>query len=169
MERVEEEFRTAFPAARIAIASSDTFSGPTEAQSVLRAFAARDLDVIIGTQIVAKGHHFPQLTLAGIVDADLGGGAGDPRAAERSFQLLHQVSGRSGRGEKPGLVLIQTRNPDDAVDWMISGDGMGFKLELQMSNMLALIAGSLGQGSPGSPEIAVSLDVTDTSPPKTPI
>jgi primosomal protein N' (replication factor Y) len=114
VERVEEEFRTAFPAARIAIASSDTFSGPTEAQSVLRAFAARDLDVIIGTQIVAKGHHFPQLTLAGIVDADLGGGAGDPRAAERSFQLLHQVSGRSGR-EKPGLVLIQTRNPDDPV------------------------------------------------------
>jgi len=115
VERIEEEFRAAFPAARIAIASSDTFSGPAEAQAVLRAFAARDLDVIIGTQIVAKGHHFPQLTLAGIVDADLGGGAGDPRAAERSFQLLHQVSGRSGRGEKPGLVLIQTRSPEDPV------------------------------------------------------
>jgi len=115
VERIEEEFRAAFPAARIAVASSDTFSGPAEAQAVLRAFAARDLDVIIGTQIVAKGHHFPQLTLAGIVDADLGGGAGDPRAAERSFQLLHQVSGRSGRGEKPGLVLIQTRSPEDPV------------------------------------------------------
>jgi len=61
------------------------------------------------------------------------------------------------------------RNPDDAVDWTISGDGMGFKLELQMSNMLALIAGQLGQGSPGTAEIAVSLDITDTSPPKTPI
>src|SRR5258705_4561747 len=115
VERIEEEFRAAFPAARIAIASSDTFSGPAEAQAVLRAFAARDLDVIIGTQIVAKGHHFPQLTLAGIVDADLGGGAGDPRAAERRFQLLHQVAGRSGRGEKRGLVLIQTRNPSDPV------------------------------------------------------
>ena len=70
---------------------------------------------MIGTQIVAKGHHFPQLTLAGIVDADLGGGAGDPRAAERSFQLLHQVAGRAGRGAKPGVVLIQTRNPSDPV------------------------------------------------------
>ena len=73
------------------------------------------IDVLIGTQIVAKGHHFPQLTLAGMIDADLGGVAGDPRAAERSFQLLHQVAGRSGRGGKPGLVLIQTRNPDDPV------------------------------------------------------
>jgi len=115
VERVEEEFRAAFPDARIAVASSDTFSGPKEAQVVLRAFAAHELDVIIGTQIVAKGHHFPQLTLAGIVDADLGGAAGDPRAAERSFQLLHQVAGRSGRSEKPGSVLIQTRNPDDPV------------------------------------------------------
>jgi primosomal protein N' (replication factor Y) len=115
VERIEEEFRAAFPDARIAIASSDTFSGPAQAQAVIRALAQGDIDVVIGTQIVAKGHHFPQLTLAGIVDADLGGSAGDPRAAERSFQLLHQVAGRSGRGEKPGQVLIQTRNPDDPV------------------------------------------------------
>ncbi len=115
VERVEEEFRASFPEARVAIASSDTFHGPAETQAVIRAFAAGDIDVVIGTQIVAKGHHFPRLTLAGIIDADLGGGAGDPRAAERSFQLLHQVAGRSGRGEKPGLVLIQTRNPDDPV------------------------------------------------------
>jgi primosomal protein N' (replication factor Y) len=115
VERVEEEFRASFPQARVAIASSDTFHGPAETQAVIRAFSAGDLDVVIGTQIVAKGHHFPQLTLAGIIDADLGGGAGDPRAAERSFQLLHQVAGRSGRGEKPGLVLIQTRNPEDPV------------------------------------------------------
>jgi primosomal protein N' (replication factor Y) len=115
VERVEEEFRALFPKARVAIASSDTFSGPAQAQAVIRALAAGDIDVVIGTQIVAKGHHFPQLTLAGIVDADLGGGAGDPRAAERSFQLLHQVAGRSGRGEKKGLVLIQTRNPTDPV------------------------------------------------------
>jgi primosomal protein N' (replication factor Y) (superfamily II helicase) len=115
VERVEEEFRAAFPDARVAIASSDTFSGPTQAQSVIRALSDGDIDVLIGTQIVAKGHHFPQLTLAGIIDADLGGSAGDPRAAERSFQLLHQVAGRSGRGEKPGLVLIQTRSPEDPV------------------------------------------------------
>ena len=115
VERIEEEFRASFPDARIAIASSDTFSGPAQAQAVIRALAQGDVDVLIGTQIVAKGHHFPQLTLAGIIDADLGGSAGDPRAAERSFQLLVQVAGRSGRGEKPGQVLIQTRNPDDPV------------------------------------------------------
>lgn len=115
VERVEEEFRAAFPDARVAIASSDTLLGPAQTQAAIRAFAQGEIDVIIGTQIVAKGHHFPQLTLAGIIDADLGGGAGDPRAAERSFQLLHQVAGRSGRGERPGLVLIQTRNPDDPV------------------------------------------------------
>ena len=115
VERVEEEFRAAFPDARVAIASSDTLLGPAETQAVIRAFSKGEIDVIIGTQIVAKGHHFPQLTLAGIVDADLGGGAGDPRAAERSFQMLHQVAGRSGRGDRPGLVYIQTRNPDDPV------------------------------------------------------
>jgi primosomal protein N' (replication factor Y) len=115
VERLEEEFRASFPDARVAIASSDTFAGPAQAQAVIRALAQGDIDVVIGTQIVAKGHHFPQLTLAGIIDADLGGSAGDPRAAERSFQLLHQVAGRSGRGERPGLVLIQTRNPEDPV------------------------------------------------------
>ncbi|HEX3487222.1 MAG TPA: primosomal protein N' [Micropepsaceae bacterium] len=115
VERVEEEFRAAFPDARVAVASSDTLLGPAQTQRAIRAFADGEIDVIIGTQIVAKGHHFPQLTLAGIIDADLGGGAGDPRSAERSFQLLHQVAGRSGRGDRPGLVLIQTRNPEDPV------------------------------------------------------
>jgi primosomal protein N' (replication factor Y) (superfamily II helicase) len=115
VERLDEEFRASFPEARVAIASSDTLTGPRETQAAIRAFAFGEIDVMIGTQIVAKGHHFPQLTLAGIIDADLGGGAGDPRAAERSFQLLHQVAGRSGRGEKPGIVLVQTRNPEDPV------------------------------------------------------
>ena len=86
--------------------------------------AKREIDVLIGTQIVAKGHHFPQLTLVGVIDADLGGSDGDLRARERTFQLLHQVAGRAGRAEKPGLVLIQTRNPEgrgDAVA-LASGD-----------------------------------------------
>ena len=89
--------------------------GPAETQAAIRAMAKREIDVLIGTQIVAKGHHFPQLTLVGVIDADLGGSDGDLRARERTFQLLHQVSGRAGRAEKPGLVLIQTRNPTDAV------------------------------------------------------
>ena len=115
VERVAEEFASVFPQARFAIASSDTMHGPAETQGAIRAMAKREIDVVIGTQIMAKGHHFPQLTLVGVIDADLGGSDGDLRARERTFQLLHQVSGRAGRAEKPGLVLIQTRNPDDIV------------------------------------------------------
>ncbi len=115
VERVAEEFAHFFPEARYAIASSDILHGPAETQAAIRAFAKREIDVLIGTQIIAKGHHFPQLTLVGVIDADLGGADGDLRARERTFQLLHQVSGRAGRAEKPGLVLLQTRNPTDAV------------------------------------------------------
>jgi primosomal protein N' (replication factor Y) len=115
VERVMEEFKLAFPDVRVAIASSDTMGGPAEMQLAIRAMMKREIDVLIGTQIVAKGHHFPQLTLVGVVDADLGGSDGDLRARERTFQLLHQVAGRAGRAEKPGLVLMQTRNPKDAV------------------------------------------------------
>lgn len=123
VERLAEEFSAVFPDARVAIASSDTMHGPHETQAAVRAMARQEIDVIIGTQIMAKGHHFPQLTLVGVVDADLGGSEGDLRARERTFQLLHQVSGRAGREEKPGLVLIQTRNPDDLVlQALASGD-----------------------------------------------
>ncbi|MFL6690350.1 MAG: primosomal protein N' [Alphaproteobacteria bacterium] len=115
VERVAEEFTAAFPQARMIIASSDTLHGPTETQAAIRAMAKHEMDVVIGTQIVAKGHHFPQLTLVGVVDGDLSGADGDLRARERIFQLLHQVSGRAGRAAKPGLVLIQTSNPDDVV------------------------------------------------------
>ena len=115
VERVAEEFASVFPHARMAIASSDTMHGPEETQAAIRAMGRREIDVLIGTQIVAKGHHFPQLTLVGVIDADLGGSDGDVRARERTFQLLHQVAGRAGRAEKPGLVLVQTRNPDDLV------------------------------------------------------
>ncbi|HEY0266460.1 MAG TPA: primosomal protein N', partial [Rhizomicrobium sp.] len=127
VERVAEEFAAFFPGARFAIASSDTLHGPAETQAAIRAMARREIDVLIGTQIVAKGHHFPQLTLVGVVDADLGGSDGDIRARERTFQLLHQVSGRAGRAEKPGLVLLQTRNPEDAViQALLKGDRDGF-------------------------------------------
>ncbi len=127
VERVAEEFAAFFPTARFAIASSDTMHGPAETQAAIRAMAKREIDVLIGTQIVAKGHHFPQLTLVGVVDADLGGSDGDVRARERTFQLLHQVSGRAGRAEKPGLVLLQTRNPEDAVMQALAmGDRDGF-------------------------------------------
>jgi primosomal protein N' (replication factor Y) len=127
VERVAEEFASVFPEARMAIASSDTLHGPAETQAAIRAMAKHEIDVVIGTQIVAKGHHFPQLTLVGVVDGDLGGADGDLRSRERTFQLLHQVSGRAGRAEKPGRVLIQTRNPDDMVmKALASGDRNAF-------------------------------------------
>ena len=127
VERVAEEFAHFFPDARYAIASSDTMHGPAETQSAIRAMGKQEIDVLIGTQIMAKGHHFPNLTLVGVVDADLGGSDGDLRARERTFQLLHQVSGRAGRAEKPGLVLLQTRNPaDDVMQALTSGDRDSF-------------------------------------------
>jgi primosomal protein N' (replication factor Y) len=127
VERVAEEFASLFPQARLAIASSDTMHGPHETQLAIRAMAKREIDVLIGTQIVAKGHHFPQLTLVGVIDADLGGSDGDLRARERTFQLLHQVAGRAGRAEKPGVVLMQTRNPADMVmAALASGDRDAF-------------------------------------------
>src|SRR3978361_2461487 len=122
--------------------------------------AKGESDVLIGTQIMAKGHHFPQLTLVGVVDADLGGSDGDLRARERTFQLLHQVSGRAGRAEKPGIVLLQTRNPTDLVmQALAKGDRDGFYEQERMFREAAgappfgrlaavIVAGSEGdQGS----------------------
>ncbi len=115
IERVAEEARRCWPEARIAIASSDTLTGPTAAADLVRRMEAGAIDLVVGTQIVAKGYHFPLLTTVGIVDADLGLGGGDLRAAERTFQVLFQVAGRAGRAERPGRVLIQTHMPDHPV------------------------------------------------------
>jgi primosomal protein N' (replication factor Y) len=104
-----------FPDARFQIASSDTILGPDQAAEFVRAVNAREIDVIVGTQIVAKGHHFPWLTLVGVVDADLGLAGGDLRAGERTYQMLHQVAGRAGRAERPGRVLLQTHVPENPV------------------------------------------------------
>ena len=108
VERLAEEVDGAFPGARWAVLTSDTVRGPSQVQDLVDAIAAHEVDVLIGTQMVAKGHHFPQLTLVGVVDADLGLAGGDMRAAERTYQLLHQVGGRAGRGELPGRVMLQT-------------------------------------------------------------
>src|SRR5271170_5127647 len=115
VERLREEMAARFPQARIALMVSDLLSGPRAAAELADAMVAHRYDVLIGTQIVAKGHHFPMLTLVGVVDADLGLGGGDLRAVERTFQLLHQVAGRAGREERPGRVLIQTYMPEQPV------------------------------------------------------
>ncbi|OJY72308.1 MAG: primosomal protein N' [Rhodospirillales bacterium 70-18] len=115
IERITEEARAAFPEARILVMASDTITGPHAAAEAARAIEAREIDLVIGTQIVAKGWHFPHLTLVGVVDADLGLSGGDLRAAERTVQLLHQVAGRAGRAEAPGQVLLQTYSPEHKV------------------------------------------------------
>ncbi len=130
VERVVEEAAELFPEARRIVMASDTIAGPAAATAAAEAIAAREVDLIIGTQIVAKGWHFPHLTLVGVVDADLGLAGGDLRAAERTLQLLHQVSGRAGRAEAPGRVLLQTFNPDHPVmRALLSGDLDAFMAE----------------------------------------
>jgi primosomal protein N' (replication factor Y) len=127
VERIAEEITHLLPDARVGIMTSDTMRGPDSAQAFIRSVENGDLDILIGTQMVAKGHHFPNLTLVGIVDADLGLAGGDLRAAERTYQVLQQVSGRAGRAERPGRVLIQTFQPEHPVmSTLVSGDRDGF-------------------------------------------
>ena len=123
VERVAEEATLLFPDARLLVLSSDTPGGLERMRAQLAAAARGDYDVIIGTQLVAKGHNFPLLTLVGVVDADVGLANGDPRAAERTFQLLRQATGRAGRGTRPGRALLQTFQPEHPViAALLSGD-----------------------------------------------
>ena len=123
VERITEEAAELFPAARRLVMASDTMPGPHAAAEAARAIEAREVDLLIGTQIVAKGWHFPYLTLVGVVDADLGLAGGDLRASERTVQLLHQVAGRAGRAEASGRVLLQTFAPAHPVmEALVSGD-----------------------------------------------
>jgi primosomal protein N' (replication factor Y) len=111
-ERVEEELHQAFPRARVARLDRDTVTGKRQYETILQDFREGNYDVLVGTQMIAKGHDIPNVTLVGVVSADIGLGMPDFRAAERTFQLLTQVAGRAGRGSVPGIVLMQTINPD---------------------------------------------------------
>lgn len=135
VERVAEEVRERFPEARLALLSSDLIPGLVEMREIIRTIEAGETDIVIGTQLVAKGHHFPNLATVGVVDGDLGLAQGaDPRAAERTFQLLHQVTGRAGRTFAKGRAFIQTHNPEHPVmAAMISGDREAF-LNAEISN-----------------------------------
>ena len=127
VERVAEEVRVLMPEARIEIFSSDTAMGGDATQGIIERMEAGEIDVLIGTQIVAKGHNFPNLTLVGVVDADSGMKGGDLRAGERTYQLLSQVAGRAGRAERPGRALVQTYAPDNpAMMALADGDRDGF-------------------------------------------
>jgi len=127
VERLEQEAGELFPQARVLVLSSDLVESVERLRQELDDVIEGRFDLIIGTQLVAKGHHFPKLNLVGIVDADLGLGNGDPRAAERTFQLLHQVVGRAGRQEGRGIGYLQTHQPDHPVmRALISGDREAF-------------------------------------------
>jgi primosomal protein N' (replication factor Y) (superfamily II helicase) len=115
VERLQEEAAALFPEARTMVLSSDLITSIETMRSELNEIAQGRVDIIIGTQLVAKGHHFPRLNLVGVVDADLGLGNGDPRAAERTWQLLNQVIGRAGRDQGRGVGYLQTHQPDHPV------------------------------------------------------
>ena len=127
VERIADEVAELFPEARTAIVTSDTIWSPLKAAEFVGAMDAGAIDIVVGTQLVTKGYHFPNLTLVGVVDADLGLAGGDLRAAERSFQQIQQVAGRAGRGDKPGRVFVQTHDPSaPVIAALVSGDAPGF-------------------------------------------
>jgi primosomal protein N' (replication factor Y) len=127
VERIAEEVVSTFPDARTIVLSSDIVGGVRRLRLELEAIANGDADIVIGTQLVAKGHNFPNMTLVGVVDADLGLANGDPRAAERTYQLLSQVTGRAGRSGKRSHGLLQTYQPDHPVmQAIVSGNAESF-------------------------------------------
>ena len=127
VERIAEEVAEILPEARLAIATSDTLNSPEKISAFVHAVEAGEVDVIVGTQLVTKGYHFPGLTLVGVIDADLGLEGGDLRAGERSYQQIAQVAGRAGRAQKPGEVMIQTRHPKaPVIAALTSGDRDAF-------------------------------------------
>jgi len=127
VERIADEVAQLFPEARTAIVTSDTIWSPLRAAEFVGAMESGAIDIVIGTQLVTKGYHFPNLTLVGVVDADLGLAGGDLRAAERSFQQVQQVAGRAGRGDKPGRVFVQTHDPQaPVIAALVKGDIEGF-------------------------------------------
>ncbi len=137
-ERVEDELHNLFPQARIARLDRDTVTGKKHYEHILHAFREKNFDILVGTQMIAKGHDIPNVTLVGVVSADVGLGMPDFRAAERTFQLLTQVAGRAGRGNLPGIVLVQTINPDHyAIRLSASQDYEGFyQKELQFRRFM---------------------------------
>lgn len=127
VERLAEEVKERFPTAKLSVLSSDLFGSARALKEAITQIAEGDTDIIIGTQLVAKGHNFPNLTLVGVIDADLGLQGSDLRAAERTFQLMRQVAGRAGRAEKRGAAVLQTYQPEHPViRAIIAGDEEAF-------------------------------------------
>ena len=138
VERLAEEVLWRFPDARFAVLSSDTVGTPKAAEAFIKSVSDGEVDIIIGTQMAAKGHHFPHLTLVGVVDADLGLAGGDLRAAERTFQMLSQVAGRAGRESRPGMAMLQTLEHDNPIfGSLIAGDRDSFMAQEASARLAA--------------------------------
>jgi len=133
VERILEEVKEAYPEARVSVLSSDTATTHEDLKAKLEEIQSGDIDIIIGTQIIAKGHHFPKLTCVGIVDADLGLTGGDLRATERVYQLLHQVAGRAGREADKGVVYLQSFTPESRVMQALASGARDDFLEVELS------------------------------------
>ncbi|MGB0719628.1 MAG: primosomal protein N' [Bdellovibrionales bacterium] len=131
VERIYEEACAYFPDAKIMMLASDTAENNEQLRGMLADIRDKHIDIVIGTQIIAKGHHFPDLTLVGVVDADLGLQGGELRAAERVYQLLHQVAGRAGRAEKKGRVLLQSFMPDHRIMQALAEGGRDAFLQVE--------------------------------------
>jgi primosomal protein N' (replication factor Y) len=131
VERIAEEVTEYFPDARVLVMASDVLDSHEKLTKALEDIRQARVDIIIGTQVIAKGHHFPQITCVGIIDADLGLSGGDLRATERSFQLLHQVSGRAGREALAGHVFLQTYNAEQRVMQMLADDNRDGFMEVE--------------------------------------
>ena len=137
-ERIEEELHQYYPTARIARLDRDTVTGKRQYENILQQFREGNYDLLVGTQMIAKGHDIPNVTLVGVVSADIGLGMPDFRAAERTFQLLTQVAGRAGRGNVPGIVLVQTINPDHYAIRLAAAQDYGafYEKELNFRRMM---------------------------------
>jgi len=171
VERIFEEVKENFPDARTAILSSDTADTHEKLKTILDDIRDHKIDIIIGTQIIAKGHHFPKLTCVGVIDADLGLTGGDLRASERTFQLLHQVAGRAGRESEKGHVYLQTYTPESRVMKALADGGRDNFLEVEAASREAArmppftrLAGVIVSGRDERQVVEVSKQLGMTAP-----
>lgn len=171
VERIFDEAKAHFPDARVMILASDMAESPEELKDMLAKISNHEVDIIIGTQIIAKGHHFPDLTFVGVVDADLGLKGGDLRAAERTYQLLNQVAGRAGREkDKVGRVLLQSWMPEHRIMKAMLGSRDEFleveAAEREMADMppFSRLVGIIVSGREESQVIEVAKALGKTSP-----
>lgn len=171
VERIAEEVATFLPKARVSVMTSDSADSYAELQERIVAMQQGDIDIMIGTQMIAKGHHFENLALVGVVDADLGLSGGDLRAAERTFQLLHQLSGRAGRAQVVGNVLIQSFEPNHPVmQALVHGDREAFmQLELHEREQARMppftrLAAIIVEGTKETDALSLARDLARAAP-----